>query len=78
MSNHVALGDQAAHYVMLRFDFGTNDADVVSVWWDPMQASFSPASPTASLSVSNASFSRVTLGSSSADTMDELRIRTGR
>lgn len=79
VSADIAARDQAAHFVLLRFTFGAGDADEVACWWDPMLADFEASMPDASIRVSDASFSRITLRSGSAtqaDSIDELYIGT--
>lgn len=73
----VAARDQATHFVLLRFAFGTSDADIVDAWIDPMRASFDANTPDASIAATNTSFSRITLRAGvGADSIDELRIGT--
>ncbi len=73
-SADIAARDQAVHFVLLRFSYGAADADTVSCWWDPVSASFDAGLPDASIMASDASFSRVTLRSGAADSLDELYI----
>ncbi len=69
----IAPRDQAIHFVLLRFTFGPGDADLVDLWWDPMEATFDANSPHASIAVTDASFSRITFRSgTSADSVDEF------
>ncbi len=70
----LAARDQAMHFVLLRFTFGAGNADTVDGWWDPTAATFDAGSPDASIAASDASFSRITLRSAAADSLDELRI----
>ena len=70
----IAPRDQSVHFVVLRFSFGPSDADRVDCWWDPTAATFDVGAPDASIPVTDASFSRVTVRSVAADSLDELYI----
>ncbi|MDF1699780.1 MAG: hypothetical protein P1V36_01280 [Planctomycetota bacterium] len=73
-SADLAIRDQAIHFVLLRFRHGVGDVDGVDCWWDPTLATFAAGTPDASVAVSDASFSRITLRSTGADSLDELYI----
>ncbi len=68
--------DQAAHFLVLRFTFGVGDVDTVDAWIDPTDGGFDRVASDATVQATNAAFSRVTLRSAAADSIDELRIGT--
>lgn len=76
VSADISVRDQLIHFVLVRFTFGTADADTVDCWWDPTSATFDEGSPDASINATDASFDRITLRSASADSLDELYIGT--
>ena len=78
ISADIATRDNATHFILMRFSFGTANSDTVSLWWDPQLTTFDEAVPTATLSGIDATFSRITLRSAAADSFDELRIGTTR